>query len=63
MRKNQIEKQLNWWVAEGFKVYIIELFDIVLPRKIKKELRKCICCRKNSTVNLVNQRINNGMYC
>jgi hypothetical protein len=34
-----MKKQLNWWVAEGYYVYIIELFDIVLPRRIRKELR------------------------
>jgi hypothetical protein len=44
-------------------MYVIELFDIVLPRRIKKELRKCIGYRGNSTVNLVNQIINNRMYC
>jgi hypothetical protein len=58
-----MEKQLNWWVAEGYCVYVIELFDIVLLRRIRKELRKCISYRGNSAVNLVNQRINNGMYC
>ena len=44
-------------------MYVIELFDIVLPKRIRKELRKCISYRGNSTINLVNQRINNGMYC
>jgi len=44
-------------------VYVIELFDIVLLRRIRKELRKCTSYRGNSVVNLVNQRINNGMYC
>jgi hypothetical protein len=63
MRKNQMEKQLNWWVVEGHYMYVIELFDIVLPRRIRKELRKCIGYRGNSTVNLVNQIINNRMYC
>ena len=63
MWKNQMEKQLNWWVVEGYCVYIIELFDIVLPRRIRKELRKCISYKGNSAVNLVNQRINTGMYC
>jgi len=58
-----MEKQLNWWVVEGYYVYVIELFDIVLPKRIRKELRKCISYRGNSTINLVNQRINNGMYC
>jgi hypothetical protein len=58
-----MKKQLNWWVAEGYYVYIIDLFDIVLPRRIIKELRKCISYRGNSAVNLVNQRINNRMYC
>jgi len=41
-------------------VYVIELFDIVLPRRIRKELRKCRSYRGNSFVNLINQRINNG---
>jgi len=58
-----MEKQLNWCVAEGYYVYVIQLFDIVLPKRIRKELRKCISYRGNSAVNLVNQRINNGMYC
>jgi hypothetical protein len=49
-------------VAEGFCVYVIELFHIMLPRRIRKELRKCISYRGNSVVSLVNQRINNGMY-
>jgi len=40
-------------------VYVIELFDIVLPKRIRKELRKCVSYRGNSTVNLVNQIINN----
>jgi hypothetical protein len=44
-------------------MYAIELFAIVFPRMIRKELRKCISFRKNSAINLVNQRINNGMYC
>jgi hypothetical protein len=58
-----MEKQLNWWVVEGYYVYEIELFDIVLPMRIRKELRKRISYRENSAVNLVNQRINNEMYC
>jgi len=58
-----MEKQLNWWVVEGYYVYEIELFDIVLPMRIRKELRKHISYRENSAVNLVNQRINNEMYC
>jgi hypothetical protein len=41
-------------VAEGYCVYVIELFDIVLPRRIRKELRKYINYRRNSAVNLVN---------
>jgi hypothetical protein len=49
-----MKKQLNWWVAEGYYVYVIDLFDIVLPRRIIKELRKCISYRGNSAVNLVN---------
>jgi hypothetical protein len=44
------------------RVYVIELFDIVLPRRIRIELRKFLSYRRNSVVNLVNQRINNGMY-
>jgi hypothetical protein len=44
-------------------VYVIELFDIVLPKRIRKVLRKCISYRRNTVVNLVNQRINNEMYC
>ena len=44
-------------------MYEIELFDIVLPMRIRKELRKRISYRENSAVNLVNQRINNEMYC
>ena len=58
-----MEKQLNWWVVEGYYVYVIQLFDIVLPSKIRKELRKCINYRGNSAVKLVKQRINNEMYC
>jgi hypothetical protein len=54
---------LNWWVAKGDCMYVIELFDIVLPKRIRKELRKCISYRGNSAINLVNQRINNEMYC
>jgi hypothetical protein len=54
-----MEKQLNWCVAEGYCVYVIELFDIVLPKRIRKELRKCVSYRRNSTINLVNQIINN----
>jgi hypothetical protein len=42
-------------------MYVIELFDIVLPRRIRKELRKYMSYRGNFAVNLVNQRINNGM--
>jgi hypothetical protein len=42
MWKNQMEKQLNWWVAEAYCVYVIKLFHIVLPSRIRKELRKCI---------------------
>jgi len=57
-----MEKQLNWWVAEGYCVYVIELFDIVLSKRIRKELRKCISYRGNSFVNLINQRINNGKH-
>jgi hypothetical protein len=44
-------------------MYSIGLFDIVLSRRIRKELRKYISYRGNFTVNLVNQRINNEMYC
>jgi len=44
-------------------VYIIELFDIMLPKRIRKELRKCISYRGNFAINLVNQIINNEMYC
>jgi hypothetical protein len=44
-------------------VYVIELFDIVLPKRIRKELRIRKEYRENTVVNLVNQRINNGMYC
>jgi hypothetical protein len=44
------------------RVYVIELIDIVLPRRIRIELRKFLRYRRNSVVNLVNQRINNGMY-
>ena len=58
-----MEKQLNWWVVEGYYVYVIQLFDIVLPSKIRKELRKCINYRGNSTINLVTLRINNRMNC
>jgi hypothetical protein len=54
MWKNQLEKQLNWWVAEGYYVYVIELFDIMLPSRIIKKLRKCISYWGNSVVNLVN---------
>jgi hypothetical protein len=54
---------LNWWVIEGYYMYVIELFDIVLPKRIRKELRKCISYKGNCVVNLVNQRINDGMYC
>jgi hypothetical protein len=43
-------------------VYVIELFDIVLPKRIRKELRIRKEYRENTVVNLVNQRINNGMY-
>jgi hypothetical protein len=46
-------------VAEGYCVYVIELFDILLPKRIRKELRKCVSYRRNSTINLVNQIINN----
>jgi len=42
-------------------MYVIELFDIVLLRRIRKEQRKYMSYRGNSAVNLVNQRINNGM--
>jgi hypothetical protein len=35
---------------------------VTTPRRIRKELRKCISYRGNSVVSLVNQRINNGMY-
>jgi len=34
----------------------------VLPKRIRKELRKYISYRGNSATNLVNQRINNEMY-
>jgi hypothetical protein len=44
-------------------MYVIELFAIMFPRMIRKELRKCISFRENSAISLVNQRINNGMYC
>jgi hypothetical protein len=37
-----------------YYVYVIELFDIVLPRSIRKEMRKCISYMGNSAVNLVN---------
>jgi hypothetical protein len=30
---------------------------------LRKELRKCISYKGNCVVNLVNQRINDGMYC
>jgi hypothetical protein len=43
-------------------VYVIELFDIVLPKRIRKELRIRKEYRENTVVNFVNQRINNGMY-
>jgi len=50
-------------MAEGYYVYAIELFDIMLPRRIRKEVRKCTSYKGNYVVNLVNQRINNEMYC
>jgi hypothetical protein len=34
----------------------------MLPRRIRKELRKCTSYRGNSIVSLVNQRVNNGKY-
>jgi hypothetical protein len=49
-----MDKQLNWWVVEGYCVYVIELFDIVLPKRIRKELKKYISYRGNTAVNLVN---------
>ena len=58
-----MKKQLNWWVVKGYHVYAIELFDIMFFRRVRKELRKCISYKENSAVNLINQRINNGMYC
>jgi hypothetical protein len=57
-----MEKQLNWCVIKGYYVYVIESFDIVLPKRIRKELRIRKEYRENTVVNLVNQRINNGMY-
>jgi hypothetical protein len=57
-----MKKQLNWWVAEGYRVYVIKLFDIMFFRRVRKEIRKCISYRGKSTVNLVNQRIHNEMY-
>jgi hypothetical protein len=50
-------------VTESYYVYVIELFNIVFPRKIRKKPRKCISYRGNSAINLVNQGINNVMYC
>jgi hypothetical protein len=35
-------------------MYVIELFDIMLPIRIRKELRKSIRYRGNSVVNLIN---------
>ena len=54
MWKNQMEKQLNWCVTKGYYVYVIELFDIVLPKRIRKELRIRKEYRENTIVNLVN---------
>ena len=52
MRKYQMEKQMNWWVAEIYCMYVIELFDIVLSKRLRKELRKCISYRGNYATNL-----------
>jgi len=41
MWKNQMKKQLRW-VVEAYCVYVIKLFHIVLPSRIRKEPRKCI---------------------
>jgi hypothetical protein len=49
-----MEKQLNWCVTKGYYVYVIELFDIVLPKRIRKELRIRKEYRENTIVNLVN---------